>query len=148
MKGTATYGLVFAVSAQVEDPSKYGVVVTDDTGKVDRFVEKPKARDPTACLRPFMTLSLQNHGLFKSNQATCWVPLLSFRTDPAYLTGNLACCGLLLMHDFGAHANVSHAWYYGQNMRLLQTGSHVCLMALPVVAGQAHLRQDHHRLPP
>lgn len=27
---------------QVEDPSKYGVVVMDDAGKVDRFVEKPK----------------------------------------------------------------------------------------------------------
>ena len=29
---------------KVEDPSKYGVVVTDETGKVDRFVEKPKVR--------------------------------------------------------------------------------------------------------
>lgn len=28
--------------AQVEDPSKYGVVVMDDSGKVERFVEKPK----------------------------------------------------------------------------------------------------------
>ncbi|KAK9814845.1 hypothetical protein WJX72_012522 [[Myrmecia] bisecta] len=28
---------------QVEDPSKYGVVVTDDTGLVERFVEKPKS---------------------------------------------------------------------------------------------------------
>ncbi len=27
---------------QVEDPSKYGVVVTDDSGRVERFVEKPK----------------------------------------------------------------------------------------------------------
>ena len=27
---------------QVTDPSKYGVVVTDSTGKVERFVEKPK----------------------------------------------------------------------------------------------------------
>lgn len=27
---------------KVEDPSKYGVVVMDDTGKVERFVEKPK----------------------------------------------------------------------------------------------------------
>jgi len=27
---------------QVDDPSKYGVVVTDGTGLVDRFVEKPK----------------------------------------------------------------------------------------------------------
>jgi hypothetical protein len=31
--------------AQVEDPSKYGVVVTDDSGKVERFVEKPKVRE-------------------------------------------------------------------------------------------------------
>jgi len=27
---------------QVTDPSKYGVVVTDESGKVERFVEKPK----------------------------------------------------------------------------------------------------------
>ena len=27
---------------QVEDPTKYGVVVTDGEGKVERFVEKPK----------------------------------------------------------------------------------------------------------
>ena len=27
---------------EVEDPSKYGVVVTDAHGKVERFVEKPK----------------------------------------------------------------------------------------------------------
>lgn len=27
---------------QVEDPSKYGVVVMDDSGMVERFVEKPK----------------------------------------------------------------------------------------------------------
>lgn len=27
---------------RVEDPSKYGVVVTDDRGLVERFVEKPK----------------------------------------------------------------------------------------------------------
>jgi mannose-1-phosphate guanylyltransferase len=27
---------------RVEDPSKYGVVVTDDQGRVERFVEKPK----------------------------------------------------------------------------------------------------------
>ena len=38
------------MSVQVEDPSKYGVVVTDDTGKVDRFVEKPKVRDSSARL--------------------------------------------------------------------------------------------------
>lgn len=28
---------------QVEDPSKYGVVVMDESNLVDRFVEKPKA---------------------------------------------------------------------------------------------------------
>lgn len=33
-----------ASAAQVEDPSKYGVVVTDDSGQVERFVEKPKVR--------------------------------------------------------------------------------------------------------
>lgn len=27
---------------KVEDPSKYGVVIMDEDGKVDRFVEKPK----------------------------------------------------------------------------------------------------------
>ena len=27
---------------QVEDPSKYGVVVADDTNRIERFVEKPK----------------------------------------------------------------------------------------------------------
>lgn len=29
-------------AAQVEDPSKYGVVVMDDKGKIEKFVEKPK----------------------------------------------------------------------------------------------------------
>lgn len=27
---------------KVEEPSKYGVVVTDNTGKIQRFVEKPQ----------------------------------------------------------------------------------------------------------
>ncbi len=27
---------------KVDDPSKYGVVIFDDNGKVDRFVEKPQ----------------------------------------------------------------------------------------------------------
>ena len=37
---------------RVEDPSKYGVVVTDGEGKVERFVEKPQARAGTllACV--------------------------------------------------------------------------------------------------
>lgn len=30
------------VSNQVEDPTKYGVVVMDEYGQVQRFVEKPK----------------------------------------------------------------------------------------------------------
>merc|ERR1711916_259422 len=30
------------VMTAVADPSKYGVVLADDTGRVDRFVEKPK----------------------------------------------------------------------------------------------------------
>jgi len=32
------------ISVQVEDPSKYGVVVTDEDHRVERFVEKPKVR--------------------------------------------------------------------------------------------------------
>lgn len=31
-----------AVAIQVEDPSKYGVVVHDGEGLIERFVEKPK----------------------------------------------------------------------------------------------------------
>lgn len=27
---------------EVEDPTKYGVVVADDTGKIKKFVEKPQ----------------------------------------------------------------------------------------------------------
>lgn len=34
--------LTHTYDVQVEDPSKYGVVVMDDSGKVERFVEKPK----------------------------------------------------------------------------------------------------------
>lgn len=30
------------VLSSVEDPSRFGVVVTDEHGKVERFVEKPK----------------------------------------------------------------------------------------------------------
>jgi len=26
---------------EVEDPTKYGVVVADDSGKIEKFVEKP-----------------------------------------------------------------------------------------------------------
>jgi len=35
---------------RVDDPSKYGVVVTDDAGKVERFVEKPKVRVCGVCV--------------------------------------------------------------------------------------------------
>jgi mannose-1-phosphate guanylyltransferase len=39
---------------KVDDPSKYGVVVIDEYGQVQRFVEKPKVRgrssmDAAAC---------------------------------------------------------------------------------------------------
>ena len=30
------------VCVQIEDPSKYGVVIIDEYGQVQRFVEKPK----------------------------------------------------------------------------------------------------------
>ena len=30
---------------KVDDPSKYGVVVIDEYGQVQRFVEKPKVRE-------------------------------------------------------------------------------------------------------
>lgn len=33
----------------VEDPSRYGVVETDSTGRVQRFVEKPQPGDTTSC---------------------------------------------------------------------------------------------------
>ena len=33
------------ITAQVEDPSKYGVVVTDESSRVERFVEKPKVTE-------------------------------------------------------------------------------------------------------
>ena len=36
------------VLLQVEDPSKYGVVVMDGQGVVERFVEKPKVHRPAA----------------------------------------------------------------------------------------------------
>ena len=39
------------VLLQVEDPSKYGVVVMDGQGVVERFVEKPKV------LRPAVSVS-------------------------------------------------------------------------------------------
>jgi mannose-1-phosphate guanylyltransferase len=33
-------------ASQVEDPTKYGVVVMDEYGQVQRFVEKPKVLRP------------------------------------------------------------------------------------------------------
>lgn len=38
----ALFALSHNSRLQVDDPSKYGVVVMDDSGLVDRFVEKPK----------------------------------------------------------------------------------------------------------
>ena len=39
-KKTGAEGTILVT--QVEDPSKYGVVVMDESCKVERFVEKPK----------------------------------------------------------------------------------------------------------
>ena len=39
-KKTGAEGTILVT--QVEEPSKYGVVVTDEASKVERFVEKPK----------------------------------------------------------------------------------------------------------
>jgi mannose-1-phosphate guanylyltransferase len=33
-------GTIF--QTKVEDPTKYGVIISDSTGKIERFVEKPK----------------------------------------------------------------------------------------------------------
>lgn len=35
-----------ALGAQVDDPSKYGVIILDEYGRVQQFVEKPKVRWP------------------------------------------------------------------------------------------------------
>ena len=44
---------------QVEDPSKYGVVVMDDACHVERFVEKPKVGLLAVCMHRF-DLALQD----------------------------------------------------------------------------------------
>lgn len=52
---------------QVEDPSKYGVVVTNDEGRVERFVEKPKTfcgdkiNAGIYCLSPAVRATLLYH---------------------------------------------------------------------------------------
>lgn len=51
-KKTGAEGTILVT--QVEDPSKYGVVVMDESCKVERFVEKPKVRCLTS--RPFPSL--------------------------------------------------------------------------------------------
>lgn len=43
MSSTPCWSPSLAKPAQVEDPSKYGVVVMDGEGKVERFVEKPRS---------------------------------------------------------------------------------------------------------
>jgi len=47
-KKTGAEGTILVT--QVEDPSKYGVVVMDESCKVERFVEKPKACFHNLCL--------------------------------------------------------------------------------------------------
>ena len=55
-KKTGAEGTILVT--QVEEPSKYGVVVTDEASKVERFVEKPKV--------PSL------HGLITLHACTCW----------------------------------------------------------------------------
>lgn len=55
----------------MEDPSKYGVVVTDDSGKVERFVEKPKVIAPPG---PFHMEVTYNADL-KTEAQECTVPV-------------------------------------------------------------------------
>lgn len=43
-KKTGAEGTILVT--QVEEPSKYGVVVMDESCKVERFVEKPKVSPP------------------------------------------------------------------------------------------------------
>ena len=81
------------MSAQVEDPSKYGVVVTDDTGKVDRFVEKPKVRDsgfsrlsPQPAIRPIP----DTDDLPIGKHVACRVHLLFFHTLYGLMSDDLA----------------------------------------------------------
>ena len=55
-KKTGAEGTILVT--QVEEPSKYGVVVTDEASKVERFVEKPKV--------PSL------HSLITLHACTCW----------------------------------------------------------------------------
>lgn len=41
------------MASQVEDPSKYGVVVMDDACHIERFVEKPKVGHLAFCMLGF-----------------------------------------------------------------------------------------------
>ena len=54
-KKTGAEGTILVT--QVEEPSKYGVVVTDEASKVERFVEKPK---------------VPSLGLITLHACTCW----------------------------------------------------------------------------
>ena len=60
-KKTGAEGTILVT--QVEDPSKYGVVVMDESCKVERFVEKPKVHMLHDCISP--THYHRHHGLRK-----------------------------------------------------------------------------------
>ena len=66
-KKTGAEGTILVT--QVEEPSKYGVVVTDESSKVERFVEKPKvpsliARSSSCMHLPWMKLAGCNEGKY------------------------------------------------------------------------------------
>ena len=131
----------------MEDPSKYGVVVTDDTGKVDRFVEKPKVRDPNSLHRDPLAAK---GGMFNSKQVACYV--LSASILPSLCTHRrqfgmlwfalpaLALARTETIHGTYAMGKVMHA-----PSSRFSSGQ---WLTLAVVAGQAHLRRDHQGLSP
>lgn len=51
------------LSVQVDDPSKYGVIILDEYGRVQQFVEKPKVRHTRHCAVPKSAAS---------GHAGCW----------------------------------------------------------------------------
>ena len=58
--------------AQVEDPSKYGVVVMDDACHVERFVEKPKVGLIAFCMLGFDFASQGSHESY--HRLACFMP--------------------------------------------------------------------------
>lgn len=59
---------------QVEDPSKYGVVVMDEAAHVERFVEKPKVSLNMTCeLARLNMLSMSVYAtLSDTDTGACW----------------------------------------------------------------------------